>query len=301
MIRCSAILLAAGRSQRLGFDKILTPLAGKPVLHYALEALLAAPQVAEIVLTTRPDLLASMRERIAALNPAKPVRVIEGGKERQDSVFLGLQACDAAHPVVLIHDAARPLLTPELIARLVAAAEKKGAVVAASRATDTLKTASPEGKVEETLDRSKIWQMQTPQVFLRDLIAGAYAKVQQDGKAITDDAAAAEYAGHPVFLEETTEPNLKITRQADWDLLELMMRQKLLGELRVLLHETGNRLSPITGYLPLLSKYGGDDPKFRDYLAKMEMSGQGVQEILQQVHAMTRRIFPREGEDRSLS
>ncbi|MFH1066804.1 MAG: 2-C-methyl-D-erythritol 4-phosphate cytidylyltransferase [bacterium] len=218
---CSAVLVAAGSGKRLGFDKVLTPLAGKPVVQYSLETLQCAPSIQEIILVTRAELIGKLSE--LTKNSSIQTKVIEGGVERQDSVFIGIQQATADY--VLIHDAARPLVTVDMIEKTLAEARKTGAAVCAQRATDTLKRAAPNGRVLETLNRAKIWHMQTPQIFRRELIARAYRRVQEKNLHVTDDAAAVELLGEPVQLVEANGLNLKITRETDWKLAELWLKQ----------------------------------------------------------------------------
>jgi 2-C-methyl-D-erythritol 4-phosphate cytidylyltransferase len=272
MVQCSAILLAAGSSRRLGFDKILTPLAGKPVVLYALEALFHSPSVAEILLVTRADLVDKMEKlcRDGGMGDGKPVRVLAGGAERQDSVWAGLSAVSPASGLVLIHDAARPLLNEALIERSVAQALEKGSAICAQRASDTIKEASADGEVAGTLDRSRLWQMQTPQVFRKELIVPAYGEVIRRGLPITDDASALEAAGAKVWLMESDGPNLKITRQADWEMLESLLSWSQRLELRARLHHLANAMSPLAGYAFLLEKYGPKDEKFMSYFDKFQ-------------------------------
>jgi len=292
MSNCSAILLAAGRSRRLGFDKILTPLAGRPVLQYALQALRESPSITELVLVTRRDLFAAIEDLVQKTPGVNPVKIIEGGAERQDSVFAGLQACAGEAQQILIHDAARPLLCEETIAEVLGVAREKGAAITAHRASDTLKEADESARVTRTLDRSKIWAMGTPQVFRSDWVREAYARVQAESVAITDDAAAVERLGHPVFLVETARLNLKITRPADWAMLELWLSGPRGVRVRQLVHLLSNQISPMTGYLPLLKKYGGADPKFLEYIGKMEQAAGGVQSHLHELQQLARELFP---------
>ena len=222
----SAILLGAGRGTRIGFDKILTPLAGRPAILHALEALVQAPSIGRIVITTRAEGIPAMQQLAAPFSSNKPIEVIEGGAERQDSVLCGIEHLGAEYPITLIHDGARPLLKAEWIEAAIEACRQRQAVVCAQRAADTIKRATPDGRVLETLDRSTLWQMQTPQVFETSLITRAYRHVRDHQLAITDDASAVELLGHPVHLVETTGLNLKITRPADWELLELFLSNR---------------------------------------------------------------------------
>ncbi|MDD5262466.1 MAG: 2-C-methyl-D-erythritol 4-phosphate cytidylyltransferase [Methylacidiphilales bacterium] len=292
MKTCSAILLAAGSSRRLGFDKILTPLAGRPVLCYSLQALKESPSILEIILVTREDIRDRVGELVRETPGDNPVHVILGGVERQDSVFEGLRKISDGTGEVLIHDAARPLLAEDLIEGVLSMAREKGAAVTAHRASDTLKQADEQARVLQTLDRSNIWAMGTPQVFRRDLICEAYAKVQAAGVPVTDDAAAVERLGHPVYLAESGRLNLKITRPSDWEILELWLKRERGGEIRGMIHRLSNQLSPLIGYLPLLEKYGGENPRFADYLEKMKQSSDILQNMVYELQAVARDIFP---------
>lgn len=293
MNRCSAILLAAGRSRRLGFDKILSPLAGRPVLVYSLEALARSPEVHEIILVTRPDIAATIMDLAATWAPEIPKRVVEGGAERQDSVWAGLQAVQNDADWVLIHDAARPLLTPTMVAELLSAARTHGSAVCARPATDTLKEASPGGEVIGTVDRTRFWQVETPQIFRKSVVEAAYRTVREKGLTITDDASAVEHLGHPVQLVPSGAFNLKITRPADWTLLELWLASPRREELRQSLHGLANQMSPLVGYLPLLQKYGGDEPKFKDYLGKVAQAVSQAEKALGEVQTQVRALHPR--------
>ncbi|MFZ5807226.1 MAG: 2-C-methyl-D-erythritol 4-phosphate cytidylyltransferase [Verrucomicrobiota bacterium] len=285
---CDAILLAAGKSKRLGFDKIMTPLAGKTALEYSLNALIEAPSIQRIILTTRKDLIDPIQK--LTQNKKKPVDIIEGGIERQDSVFNGLQ--QATSKYVLIHDAARPLLTSSMIEKLLEQARKTSSAVCAQRATDTVKRATEEGIVRETLNRSEIWLMKTPQVFERAMIAEAYAYIQKNKIQITDDAAAVEQMGKPVHLVDVESFNLKITRETDWKLIDLWLKQESLAEARKAVHAVCNQINPMIGYLPLLEKYGGDHAQFKDYLNKMKLSAAQLQALLPHLQMIAKQISP---------
>lgn len=294
MSGCAAVLLAAGRSRRLGFDKILTPLAGRPVFIHSLDVLLRATAVARVVVVTREDIMQPIREMVRELPLQKPVDVVAGGVERQDSVAHGIRFLGGDADEILIHDAARPLLTVGIIEKTLEAARRHGAAVCASRATDTLKRAEPDGRVRETLDRSEIWLMQTPQIFKRDLIERAMRHVQEKGIAITDDASAVEALGEPVHLVESLEPNLKITRPMDWDLAGYLLQAEQRRDLRAAVHDLNNQLGPLVGYLPLLAKYGGSDPKFLGYLDKMRASTKDLQARLERLRSVARELCPDE-------
>lgn len=288
----SAILLGAGRSRRLGFDKILSPLAGRPVLSYSLEALGASAAIAEIILVTRPDIETQAAALAAQWAPGTPCRMVHGGAERQDSVWAGLQAAAPSSALALIHDAARPLLSAEMIDQLAFTAREHGSAVCARPATDTLKEATPEGLVLRTVDRSKFWQVETPQVFRRAEITEAYQKVQAEGVPVTDDASVAEHVGLPVRLATAGLFNLKITRPADWALLELWLRSARGPALRQGIHDLANKLSPAVGYLPLLEKHGSGSEKFAGYLAKVSEALREAEAALRAVQALAREVHP---------
>ena len=287
MSSCSAILLAAGRSQRLGFDKILTPLCGRPVLSYSLKSLLASSRVTEIVIVTRKDMVSAIVDIVSKESGSKPVRVVEGGAERQDSVYEGLKNVGQGCERVLIHDAARPLLSLSMIERTLEASFKTGAAVVAHRATDTLKEVGEDGEIGATIDRSKVWLMETPQIFEKDLIIRSYEKVIHEKAAVTDDASTVELAGGRVVVVESDTLNLKITRAMDWQILELWLGQNEWSGVRGEVHQLSNELSPLVGYLSLLGKYGGHDTKFIDYFQKCEKSVHEVQTVL---HSLQKRI-----------
>jgi 2-C-methyl-D-erythritol 4-phosphate cytidylyltransferase len=289
MSHCSAVLLAAGASRRLGFDKILSPLAGQPVLLYSLEALDRSPGITDIVLVTREDTRKAVESLAAGASLQKPWKVVAGGRERQDSVWNGIQAAESQDQI-LIHDAARPLLSIEMVETLLGAARAGGAAICGRPATDTLKVADPDGGIESTVDRSKFWQVETPQVFRRDWIERAYADVREKGIAITDDASAVERLGLPVRIITAGAFNLKITRPADWQLLELWLTVQSGSGFRKSVHQLANQASPLLGYLPLLQKYGGNDPKFREYLGKCMDSSQAMEEAIRTLQESVRRF-----------
>lgn len=286
MSDCDAILGAAGKSKRLGFDKIMTPIAGKTVLEYSLDALEEAPSVGRIILATRKDLIEPLTEMVKKRK--KKIEVIEGGVERQDSISNGLQKTKADY--VLIHDAARPLLNAEMIEKLLEQARKKGSAVCAQRATDTVKRAQEDGKVEETLDRSTIWLMKTPQVFERKLICDAYEHVQKNKIAVTDDAAAVEALGKEVYLLDVGGFNLKITRETDWKLVEMWLKQELSGEIHKSVHAVCNQVNPMIGYLPLLEKHGGESEQFKEYFEKIKLSSEKLQAALKELQQLARQL-----------
>ncbi len=289
---CSAILLAAGSSRRLGFDKILTPLAGRPAFRHAFDVIASCPEIGEIIIVTREDLVASFHVHLEGNPSETPVQVVAGGKERQDSVYAGLQAADHKFKMALIHDAARPLITPELVTEVLQVARETGAAICGRPCSDTLKRTRDQKTTTETPDRSEFWQVETPQVFDRSRIQEAYREVIETGAAITDDASALEHAGGVVSLVESKGLNLKITRQADWEVLQIWLAQHRGKALRELLHQVNNQLMPLTGYLPFLKKYQNQSDKFDDYHHKICGGTRVAVETLKKAQIEARSLFP---------
>jgi 2-C-methyl-D-erythritol 4-phosphate cytidylyltransferase len=154
----------------------------------------------------------------------KPFILVAGGKERQDSVWNGLEALPAGTELVAIQDAARPCTSLELIAATIKAARETGAAVAAQPVTDTIKESSDGTLIERTLDRSRLWAVQTPQSFRLEVIRRALSEVRRQGLRVTDDTAACELIGQPVRLVVSTAPNPKVTRPEDLAYAELLLR-----------------------------------------------------------------------------
>jgi len=217
-----AILLAAGQGRRLGHDKSITAIAGRPVLAYGLEVLLKCRGIEKVVVTVRDD----VRQEVLAWvqkeygKQSGRVEVIVGGKERQDSVSAGLESLGRGVEWAVVHDAARVLTSVGLVERVVAGAELTGAAAAARKMTDTVREADGVGKVVRLLDRDGLWRMETPQVVRSEVLRSGLGKARENGKIVTDCLAAAEMVGVKGVLIEANEPNLKITVPSDWVLAE---------------------------------------------------------------------------------
>ncbi|MEO5913218.1 MAG: 2-C-methyl-D-erythritol 4-phosphate cytidylyltransferase [Luteolibacter sp.] len=215
---CSAILVAAGSSRRMGFDKLAAELAGIPVLRRTLEAFFAAKSIAEVVVVCPEE-----RWELLGGNFPKPVRRVDGGANRQDSVMAGLAALSLGSSLVAVHDGARPLVSPEDIDRCVAAAEQNRAAALARRVTETLKRADSLDFSTEGVSREQLWFMETPQVFEIPLLVDSYNDIVARGLTVTDEVSVMEAAGVRVKLVESTRPNLKITTPADLALAEAIL------------------------------------------------------------------------------
>ncbi|HEY3754755.1 MAG TPA: 2-C-methyl-D-erythritol 4-phosphate cytidylyltransferase [Opitutaceae bacterium] len=224
MSRTAVILLAAGSGTRMQgavADKVLAPLSGRPVFAHSAAAFMesAVADLYVVVYRDRPQML-----ELAALAPT-PSLLVRGGRERSDSVRAALAALPTDIAVVFIHDCARPLVRPEQLVALHKIVRRESAVVLAHRVVDTIKEhkADARGSNLRTLDRSRLWAMETPQVFERGLIVRGYDTAERRKVHVTDDAAAVELLGHPVALLENNHPNPKLTTPADLGYVEHLL------------------------------------------------------------------------------
>jgi 2-C-methyl-D-erythritol 4-phosphate cytidylyltransferase len=226
MSRTAVILLAAGSGKRMQGsveDKVLAPLAGNPLFAHSAKAFLKSG-VADLYVVVYRDQRQMLE--LSAYAPT-PSLLVRGGKERQDSVMNALSVLPADIDYVFIHDCARPLIEPETIKQLHAVVRKYNAVVLAHRVTDTIK----EKKISKgsklarlkTIDRSRLWAMETPQVFSKALIVKGYSKIASQKKIVTDDTAAVDAIGHPIALLENQYPNPKLTHPSDLAYLEFLL------------------------------------------------------------------------------
>ena len=220
-----AVLLAAGRSQRMdGVDKLWHPLTGpdgrsRPLIAFPLAAFQACAAVRRIVLVVRPETAADAEALVGGEGCDKVVAVVPGGERRRDSVLAGLRALPDCEWVA-VHDAARPLVTPELIEAGFAEARPSGAACCAVPIADTVKESDGVGFVRRTLDRARLYLAQTPQVFRYDLLLDAHQNVAGDA---TDDAALVEALGVDVNLYKGSPRNLKVTTPDDLALVQAML------------------------------------------------------------------------------
>lgn len=226
-IYTSAIVLSAGKGLRMGGStpKQYMPLLGRPVLFYCLDAF-EKSLVDEIIIVCGAGDEEYVRETIVnkyGFNKVK--KIVSGGAERYDSVYSGLKACEATSSYVFIHDGARPLISPEMIEKLYIEVKEKKAVIAACPSKDTVKIADENGKVTDTPDRKRVWQVQTPQVFEYGLVRSAYEKMLgTDREGITDDAMVVErFSDVDVFLSDTGYGNIKITTAEDIPVAERLL------------------------------------------------------------------------------
>ena len=228
-----AIIVAGGSGERFGDPrgKQFVDLAGMPLMCWSVAALDRCASVARLVIVCAPDKVALVeKDVLARLSLAKPVTLAPGGATRQESVFSGLAAAPSDLEFVAVHDAARPLVEPELVERAIAAVradESLAGAILATRCTDTLKLVEGE-KILATPDRSFYWAAQTPQVFRRRALLAAHKAAAREDYLGTDDASLVERMGGRVRVVESTRDNLKVTLPEDLALAEATLERRLL-------------------------------------------------------------------------
>ena len=225
----SAILVAAGKGTRmgLGVEKLFLEINGCPVIGHTWRRFDQASCVDDIIVVVREGTEAGFAALAARYQFRKPFQIVQGGAERQDSVWNGLEALPAGTEIVAIQDAARPCTSLELIAATIEAARETGAAVAAQPITDTIKESADGKLIERTLDRRRLWAVQTPQSFRTEVIRRAMSQVRLRGLLLTDDTAACELIGQPVRLVALHQPNPKVTRPEDLAYIESLLRLSL--------------------------------------------------------------------------
>ena len=223
------LIAAAGSGRRMGADrnKLLLPLAGRPVIAWTLEAALAAQRIHWIGVVGQPI----DREPIMGLvaGAAKPVVWIQGGSTRQESVLRGLAGLPAGAEHVLIHDGARCLAEPALFDRCAEEVAAGSALIAATAVTDTIKRVNGDGLILETPDRSELWAAQTPQGFQVDQLRRGHAEAQAQGWTVTDDASLYERLGWPVQVLDAGPANIKVTTPFDLTVAEAVLSLRAAG------------------------------------------------------------------------
>lgn len=221
----SAIIVAAGSSQRMGFDKLFSVIAGKPVVAHTIAAFECTNSVSEIIIVTRKDRHGEFEKLVRDQGWKKIGHIVTGGEHRQDSVRAGLQRISTTSSFVAVHDAARPLVTPEQIERVYQVARANGAASLAEPITDTLKRADRDLVVTESADRHHLYGMQTPQVFAREMLEKAYRLVTEKEIPVTDEVSAVEQLGQKIVLVPNERANFKITYPRDLPLAEFVLKQ----------------------------------------------------------------------------
>ena len=221
---CGAVIVAAGSASRMGgIDKVMAPLNGEPMIARTVRAFQNCDAISEIVVVTRHDLILPITSLCAQMD--KVQAVVAGGSSRQESVHLGLNALSGKCKLAAIHDGARPLISWQVIDRVVRAANTYGAAAPAIPVKDTIKVVQG-GVVKETPDRASLQAVQTPQVFDFDILRGALKKAKQDGAQVTDDCSAVERIGLTVKIVEGEERNLKVTTSLDLKIAQLLLEEE---------------------------------------------------------------------------
>ena len=221
---CGAVIVAAGSASRMGgVDKVMAPLKGEPMICHTVRAFQSCDAVKEIVIVTREDLIVPISDLCREFPKVKAVVV--GGKNRQESVSMGLNALSDKVKLAAIHDGARPLVSWQLIDLVVRMAHNYGAAAPGVPVKDTVKVVEG-GLVKETPDRSRLRAVQTPQVFDFDLIRGALKKAKLDGAELTDDCSAIERMNMTVRIVDGEETNIKVTTPMDLKLAEMLMEER---------------------------------------------------------------------------
>lgn len=224
---CTAVIVAAGKGKRMGTDisKQFLPLCGKEILTHTVEVFEKADRIRDIVLVTGTDSLQDVQDMVREYGWQKVISVVAGGKERQDSVWNGLQAISEDTEIVLIHDGVRPFVTEEILDLSIETAVEMGGCVAGVPAKDTIKVCNSENIAVDTPDRSTLWQIQTPQTFRKELIVKAYEQAKAEGFVGTDDASLAENSGYSVKVIMGSYRNIKITTKEDLLIGEAFLKE----------------------------------------------------------------------------
>ena len=223
--RTGAVIVAAGSASRMGgIDKVMAPLKGEPMIVHTVRAFQECDAISEIVIVTREDLILPITGLCRGFE--KVTAVIRGGASRQESVNNGLSALSKEAELAAIQDGARPLVTWQLIDRVVRAANSYGGAVPVIPVKDTIKVCDS-ALVLSTPDRSTLRAVQTPQVFDLELLRGAMEKVAREGLEITDDCSAVEALGFKVKTVEGDERNLKVTTPFDLKIAEMLMEEQV--------------------------------------------------------------------------
>ncbi len=224
----AAIIAAAGLGTRMGrqVPKTYLPLSGKPILAHTLKLFEAMPEIQEVTVVVHPEDLDYCQENIIArYNFKKVLRLVPGGKERQDSVYHALKALknEDELEIVLVHDGVRPFVTPDQIHQVIEAARRHGGAILGLPAQDTLKTVDAEGRVRQTLERRDIWQIQTPQAFQAPLLWRAFTEAYSRNFYGTDESSLLEGIHQEVVVVPGSPFNLKITTPEDLLLAEAIL------------------------------------------------------------------------------
>ncbi len=217
-MKISAVITAGGTSSRFGkTNKLLEKINGKEIIKYTVDAFKNS-NVDEIIISANSSIINILTDFFKSY---ENVKIVHGGNSRQDSVYNGLKATNCDY--VLIHDGARPMITPEIINETIATVIEKKAVSVMTKTVDTIKEVDENGKIIRTIDRSKLYNTQTPQAFEYNLIKMAHDKLQNQN--FTDDAGMVEFLGKDVYIVDGDYKNIKVTTKSDLALAEIYLTQ----------------------------------------------------------------------------
>ena len=224
--KCSAVIVAAGSSQRMGTDKVFMKLGPMPVLVRTVLAFQDNPLIEEIIIVTRKDKLEEVADLCHNCGLSKVSKVVIGGSTRMESALAGVSEVKKGAKLVAIHDGARPLILPEQVDEMVRLGRQTYAAAPALPVTDTVKVADTAGLVQSTPDRRTLFAVQTPQVFQANILKAALQSAIEAGAELTDDCSAVERLGKEVYLAPGWRENIKITTASDLTLAEALLRER---------------------------------------------------------------------------
>lgn len=218
----SAIIPAAGSGKRFGEKKQFKELNGRPLILHTLVPFIESVAIKDIVIATQIKDVEDLSIIVGSIETDKKISVVEGGSTRQRSIQQALNYINANTKYVCVHDAARPFVSINLIDKLIDALKNYDAVIVGHQSTDTLKLVTDE-IIQSTIDREKLWHVQTPQAFLREVIINAYELGEKEGLIATDDSSLVERAGYHVKIIKGSSSNFKITTKEDWIMAEALL------------------------------------------------------------------------------
>ncbi len=222
----SAIILAAGKSERMGFNKMRLKIGTKSVIERTIEAFEACDVIDEIILAASEEDIADLNDLVQRRSFTKVTAIVKGGGNRQESVKIALGAVSEDAEFVAVHDGARPLVREETISEVAQSAVECGGAVAGVRGVDTLKEIDADMMIVSTIDREKCIQVRTPQIFKKEILEAAHEKAAKDGFVGTDECMLAERCGYPVKVVETSRDNVKITYPEDITYVTEVLRER---------------------------------------------------------------------------
>lgn len=216
-IKATAIIVAGGVGSRMGSEipKQFIEVLGKPIISYTINAVSLCSDIDSIIIVTLPEYIVYCKDVVDEFGFGKVKKIVCGGATRTESVYNGLKELDDDCEIVVIHDGVRPLIDAQTISKSISAAMDFGASAVGVKMKDTIKIADASAFIEATADREKLWQIQTPQTFKRELICSLHEEASQKDVSVTDDCSLAELAGHKIKIIEGKYENIKITSPQD--------------------------------------------------------------------------------------